>query len=246
MNPAAPPTQATAPPAPARGRPENLALVFQEMLTAVVRLRSNRQPVTDAEVFRNQMRQAIRVADQDARRLGYIEEDIRLGIFAVVAFLDESVLNLNNPVFYDWVRKPMQEELFGRHTAGEIFFDQLQQLLGRRETPELADLLEVFQLCLLLGFVGRYSISGRGELKVVTDALADKIRRVRQERTGISSLWQLPEQRRMIVAGDAWIKRLAWVAGSAGVLAIGLWVLYYALLRSGLSELKSLVPGLGR
>jgi type VI secretion system protein ImpK len=246
MNPAPPPNQETAPPAQAVRRPENLALVFQEMLTAVVRLRTNRQPVTDAEMFRNQVRQAIRTADQDARRLGYIEEDIRLAIFAVVAFLDESVLNLQNPVFYDWVRKPLQEELFGRHTAGEIFFDQLQQLLGRRETPELADLLEVFQLCLLLGFVGKYSISGRGELKVVTDALADKIRRVRKERTEIAPAWRLPEQRRELVVRDVWLTRLVWIAGSAGFLAIALWVLYKAMLSSGLSELRALAPGLGR
>ena len=45
----------------------NLALGFQEIFTAVVRLRYNRQAVPDAEAFRAQMRQALRVAEQDAR-----------------------------------------------------------------------------------------------------------------------------------------------------------------------------------
>ena len=36
----------------------NLALGFQEVFTAVVRLRYNRQAVSDAETFRAQMRQA--------------------------------------------------------------------------------------------------------------------------------------------------------------------------------------------
>ena len=93
------------------GRTENLALAFQELLTAVTRLRAHRQQVNDAEQFRNQVRQAIRTADQDAKRLGYVEDDIKLAIFAVVAFLDESILNLQNPVFADWVRKPLQEGL---------------------------------------------------------------------------------------------------------------------------------------
>ena len=197
------PETAAAPPR----RAENLALVFQEMLTAVVRLRSNRQAVNDAESFRQQIRQVIRIADQEARKLGYIDTDIRLGIFAVVAFLDESILNLQNPIFADWLRKPMQEELFGRHTAGEIFFEQVRELLGRRETPELADLLEVYQLCLLLGFVGRYSISGRGDLKAVIDAIGDKIQRIRKTRDGISPAWQLPEQRFEQGGLDAWVKR---------------------------------------
>jgi len=45
----------------------NLALGFQEIFTAVVRLRYNRQAVPDAEAFRAQMRQALRVAELEKR-----------------------------------------------------------------------------------------------------------------------------------------------------------------------------------
>jgi type VI secretion system protein ImpK len=228
------------------GRTENLALAFQEMLTAVTRLRAHRQQVNDAEQFRNQVRQAIRTADQDAKRLGYVEDDIKLAIFAVVAFLDESILNLQNPVFADWVRKPLQEELFGRHTAGEIFFDQLNHLLGRRETPELADLLEVYQLCLLLGFVGRYSISGRGELRAVIEAVGDKIARVRQAREGISPYWRLPEGSFEQSSVDPWVKRLTWVAVGCGGFMVLSYLIYFFVLRSGLSSLESLAGPMGR
>ena len=227
-------------------RTENLALAFQELLTAVTRLRAHRQQVNDAEQFRNQVRQAIRTADQDAKRLGYVEDDIKLAIFAVVAFLDESILNLQNPVFADWVRKPLQEELFGRHTAGEIFFDQLQHLLGRRETPELADLLEVYQLCLLLGFVGRYSISGRGELRAVIEAVGDKIARVRQAREGISPHWRLPEGVFEQSSVDPWVKRLMWVAVGCGCFMVLSYLIYFFMLRSGLSSLEALAGPLAR
>lgn len=227
-------------------RTENLALAFQELITAVTRLRAHRQHVTDAETFRNQVRQAIRAADQDAKRLGYVEEDIRLAIFAVVAFLDESILNLQNPVFADWVRKPLQEELFGRHTAGEIFFDNLKHLLGRRETPELADLLEVHQLCLLLGFVGRYSISGRGELRAVIEAVGDKIARVRQAREGIAPHWRIPGGVFQQSGIDPWVKRLMYVAAGCGGLMLLLYILYFFVLRSGLSSLQTLATPLNR
>lgn len=228
------------------GRTENLALAFQEMLTAVTRLRAHRQQVNDAELFRNQVWQAIQAADQEAKRLGYVEDDIKLAIFAVVAFLDESILNLQNPVFADWVRKPLQEELFGRHTAGEIFFDQLKHLLGRRETPELADVLEVYQLCLLLGFVGRYSISGRGELRAIIEAVGDKIARIRQAREGISPNWRLPEVHFQQGGVDPWVKRLAWAAGGCGALMLLLYLVYLVSLRSGLSSLEALASPLVR
>lgn len=222
------------------GRPENLALAFQEMLTAVVRLRSNRQVVNDAEQFRQQVRQALRLANDEGKRMGYVEDDIRLAMFAVVAFLDESVLNLQSQVFADWVRKPLQEELFGRHTAGEIFFDQLQHLLGRRESAQLADLLEVYYLCILLGFVGKYSISGRGELKVVTDAIEDKIKRSRAPRGEISSGWRPAEQSFAQAGADPWVRKLMWAAAGCAGLAVLLFVVYKVMLGSGLSSLKTM------
>lgn len=223
---------------PKQGR---LALGFQEMLTAVVRLRAGRQAVTDAEVFRGQVRGALRAADQEARGLAYTEEDIRLAIFAVVAFLDETILNLQSPAFADWVRKPMQEEIFGRHTAGEIFFDNVQTLLGRRETPELADVLEVYQICMLLGFAGKYSIVGRGELRAVNGAVEDKIKRIRAPRAEISPAWRLPGAQVVGRLGDAWTRRLQWTAAGCAGLAAVLFVLYKVLLSSGLGSLRSLV-----
>src|SRR5271169_2073883 len=99
-------------------RAENIALIFQELLTAIVRLRSNRQPVTDAEAFRQKIREALKTSVQAARdRGGYAPEDIRMATLAVVGFLDETILTLQSPTFAHWPRRPLQEELFGNHLA---------------------------------------------------------------------------------------------------------------------------------
>jgi type VI secretion system protein ImpK len=155
----------------------NLALGFQEIFTAVVRLRYNRQAVPDAEAFRAQMRQALRVAEQDARSRGCSPEDVKQVIFGVVAFLDESALGSGNPVFANWPRLPLQAELFGHQLAGEIFFQELQKTLSRNDSQETADLLEVYYLCLLLGFKGRYAAGG--DLRSIMGAIQEKIRRIR-------------------------------------------------------------------
>jgi len=100
----------------------NLALEFQEVLTIVVRVRYNRQAVSDAFSFREEMKKHLRVAEQRARARGYSAEDTKQVIFAVVAFLDESVLSSRNPIFADWPRLPLQAELFGHQLGGEVFF----------------------------------------------------------------------------------------------------------------------------
>jgi type VI secretion system protein ImpK len=88
--------------------------------------------------------------------MGYTSEDVRLAAFAVVALLDESALNARQPALADWARRPLQDELFGGHLAGEWFFQHVEQLLARPDSAALADVLEVHQLVLLLGFRGRY------------------------------------------------------------------------------------------
>lgn len=219
--------------------PENLALLFQELFTAIVRLRAHRQDVSDAEVFRSQVLQAIRTAGQNAKALGYVDEDIQLTVFAVVAFLDESILNLRQPVFREWVRKPLQEELFGRHVAGEVFFQNLQLILGRRDSPEVADLLEVYELCVLLGYLGRYSIASKGDLRSMMGHAADKIRRIRGNQDDISPHWMLPDE----VAPtriDPWLRRLVITAAACAFLTLALFTTYKITLGSDVSAVQAL------
>jgi type VI secretion system protein ImpK len=222
-------------------RHENLALVFQEILVGSERLRSGRQTVTDPAVFRKQVIDALKMADQQARNQGYNAEDIKLAIFAVVAFVDESVLNLRLPVFADWPRRPLQEELFGHHVAGEIFFKNLQDLLGKNDSQDLADLLEVYLMCLLLGFAGRYSLGDRGELKAITSAVDQKIRRIRGSAVALSPAWELPPEAPAKVGTDPLAKTIGITAAACFALALILFVAYKMVLGSGVSSLSELI-----
>ena len=217
---------------------ENLALILQEALTAIVRLRSNRQAVSDANSFRVHMREALKAADQEARKRGYNGDTIKLAVFAVVAFLDESILNSRNPLFADWPRKPLQEELFGTHMAGEVFFQNLQKLLGQTDSPELADLLEVYYLCILLGFAGRYSVGNKGDLRGIMDATGEKIWRVRGRLPDLSPSWRLPQEAARKVGGDPWARNLGIAAIACFVLVVALFLIFNGSLGSGISDLR--------
>lgn len=220
----------------------NLALGFQEVFTAVVRLRYNRQAVLDAETFRAQMRQALRVSEQEARSRGCSAEDVKQVIFAVVAFLDESVLTSRNPVFVNWPRLPLQAELFGHQLAGEIFFQELQKTLTRSDSQETADLLEVYYLCLLLGFKGRYAAGG--DLRSVMAAIQEKIRRIRGPVGALSPRGAIPADAVRIAQSDRVSRVLARVAIVTAGVTVLLFILFKFVLMSGASSLSALSAAL--
>ena len=220
-------------------RPDNLPLIFQEVFTAIERLRSNRQGVVDPQSFRHHTREALKTAAAQALAAGYPSGDVKLATFATVAFLDESVLNSQNPIFTDWLRRPLQEELFGTHIAGEVFFQHLQELLGRNDSQDLADLLEVYYLCLLLGFGGRYSIGNRGELAQVMNLAAEKIRRVRGQFGGLSPAWTLPQEN-LRRRSDPLVRTLGFVALACAVFMVLLFAGYKVALGSGVSEVRAI------
>lgn len=209
-----------------RARLENLALIFQELLTVAARVRSDRQAVSDAESFRAHIRSALKKAEQTGLAKGYNAQDIRMASFAVVALLDESILNSRNPAFSDWARKPLQEELFGGHVAGEIFFQGLDRLLAMKDSAELADLLEVYDLCLLLGYRGRYGISGPEALRGYKDAIAEKIRRIRGPLRPFASPWAGAVSTAPAVRKDRWTRRLAFTALGCLILSIVLFAAF--------------------
>ena len=207
--------------APATGGTGRLALCFQETLTAVARLRADRQPVSDAGAFRAHMLQLLGRADADARAAGYDPADVRLAGFAVVALLDESALNARQPALHDWARRPLQEELFGNHMAGEWFYQHVDQLLARPDSGALTDVLEVHQLCLLLGFRGRYGAHDPGATHAVAARVGERVARLRGAPGDLAPAWRPPDD---AVAGrDPWVRRLGLALVAALLLAAGLW-----------------------
>jgi type VI secretion system protein ImpK len=232
-HPAAIDPAAGAPTATAAGRAGRLALIVQELLTATVRLRANRQGPTDAESFRAHIKQLIAAADQEARQAGYAQGDVRYALYAVVAFLDESVLNSAQPMFRDWPRRPLQDELFGGHVAGEAFFQYLQQLMTRDPSADLADVLEVYLLCLLLGFQGRYSATNRDELGLWTSRVRELVSRLRGGTPPLAPDWAIPTGEVVPRTSDPWLRRLLVAAAATLVVALVLYVVYLIVLRSG-------------
>src|ERR1700749_2592689 len=148
---------------------ENLALLYQGLLTGITRLQTERQHITNGESFRRRTKAALQEIERVAGTASYDANDVRDTHFAVVALLDSVVLHSNDPVRTEWERKTLQEELFGQTDAGVGFFEKLERFRPQQASARLADILEVYLLCLLLGFEGRYSGPLRAELDSITE-----------------------------------------------------------------------------
>lgn len=150
-------------------------MLYQGLLTGIVRMQAGRQHITDSATFRKRTLTAFEEVERDAVAAGYDSADVRETHFAVVVFLDSVILNSSEPIRAEWERRTLQEEMFGQSDGGVVFFEKLERLRSRRDSQELADVLEVYVLCILLGFEGRYSGGLRGELYSIEDRLKARI-----------------------------------------------------------------------
>jgi type VI secretion system protein ImpK len=85
---------------------------------------------------------------------------------------------------------------------------------------EVADVLEVFYLCLLLGYLGRFSISSKGDLQALMQRTNDKIQRIRKSGPDLSPQWALPDEAARQLRSDPWMRRL--LVGAAISAAVAL------------------------
>jgi type VI secretion system protein ImpK len=231
-----------APPPPLRAN--SLALAFQDVITVVLRVRYRTQRVTDANGFRDSIRKMIASAAGEGRKLGYSDATTQMALYAIVGFLDESVLNSGDPVFQDWARRPLQEEMFGGHFAGEYFFRHCNELLNQPDSAEVADALELHAVCLLLGYRGTYAFGDNGEISQLIRRIREKIGRIRGQ-LYICRVAQAPEVEAGRT-GDPWITRLLLITAFTILLVLLGFAGYWALLGSTLSSVRTtaeLAPG---
>lgn len=95
--------------------------------------------------------------------------DAMEAIYAIAAFMDEQILRSPWPARQQWMAQPLQLVYFRENTAGEGFFDRLAAL----ETDlERAHVVQIYYLCMTLGFRGKYAVASTAELVSVQERTA--------------------------------------------------------------------------
>ena len=153
---------AAAPDAPARvsgaARPAKARLVdlASDWLSTVLALGQVRE-LPDANALRARALELKSRFERESGEQGFAAADVDDAVFAMVAFLDQTVLNSTGPARDAWIGRPLQLELYGRQLAGEEFFERLDRLRHEREAR--IEALEVYCCCLAFGFAGRYLLN---------------------------------------------------------------------------------------
>jgi type VI secretion system protein ImpK len=119
-------------------------------------------------------------------------DDIDAAKYAFCAAIDEIVLRSSYTIRNEWQRRPLQLILFGDQLAGENFFKRLEHLRARGSAHLQA--LEIFHMCLLLGFEGRYTIEGPEKLNYLTARLGDEIASMKGKSAGFAPHAERPDQ----------------------------------------------------
>lgn len=85
-------------------------------------------------------------------------QDVNDAIYALAAFIDEQVLRSPWQGRQQWMARPLQLIYFGEATAGEGFFQRMQAL---QVDTSRGHVLEIYYLCLALGFQGQYAMADK-------------------------------------------------------------------------------------
>lgn len=128
---------------------------------------------------------------EQARARQISPEDIAACEYAFCASMDETILSLNTPVREAWERTPLQILRFGEQLAGENFFVRLEQI--RRRGATSCGVLDVYHMCLLLGFQGKYRLEGKEKLNHLIDTLEKEIRLFKGSKAAFAPHWQAPD-----------------------------------------------------
>lgn len=111
--------------------------------------------------------------EKRAERYRFNHKIIQVSKFALAAFVDETVLLNNFPNREQWEKYALQLEYFGEQLAGNKFFEKLEAMLNQIEVTK--DAVEVYYVCMLLGFKGRYAVYEQDKLLAIMQKTANAL-----------------------------------------------------------------------
>ena len=154
--------------------------MFNHALACSVPIINKLQPFLESEKgiavgsdFREAVVADFLIFERDITSRGLNTQKIEYLKYVLAAFVDEIILNSDWPEKLSWMRRSLQLQFFGEHSAGEGFFARLNQL--RQAGIAELDILEIYTLCLQLGFQGVYRFKDKIQLTTLITSLESQI-----------------------------------------------------------------------
>jgi type VI secretion system protein ImpK len=154
-----------------------LPALASDSLLLILQLRAAGSNLGNPDTLRRRILGFLDLFERQAQKANHSIDSIQQVKFALAAFIDETIITSDWGNKDSWFENPLQLQLFNRFDAGDEFFDRLNEL--RRQPYDSIEILEVYYLCLVLGFKGKYGLSDREKLRVIIDETFHEIRRAR-------------------------------------------------------------------
>jgi type VI secretion system protein ImpK len=194
--------------------PTSLVDLMYEGFYALFLLKNGCGP-HDKAAFADHMTRFLGDVDRNAKALGVPGDDVTAAKYAFCAAVDEIILRSDYEIRDAWETRPLQLRLFGDQLAGEHFFQRLEDLRAKGSVHLQA--LEVFHVCLLLGFEGRFALDGKDKLNYLTARLGDEIARMRGKSRGFAPHAERPDAVVHKLGGDLSLWALSMVFAVAAL-----------------------------
>lgn len=177
---------------------------------------------------------------EKARRFRIPDADVAEARYALCAFMDEQILRSEWSGRQDWMSQPLQLIYFNENTAGEGFFTRLEAL---EQQPARVHVLQIYYLCLTLGFQGQYAVRGGEGISAIVERLANRLARHLPRTAPLSPHGELLSKRR--AAGRSELPLLALSVGFL-VFSVLLFIVLRVVVSSdadkAVQQLKTLSP----
>ena len=185
----------------------------------------------DAAGLRETLLERMKTFEQTAGAAGVPPEAVTAAGIALCSLIDEAVLSTPWGSYSDWDKRNLLRTLHGEPWSREEFFALLEKM--EQDPAANLDLLELFCICLALGYEGRYRdrANARAALTEIRDRVSALIRtrRGRPDDRELSLRWRGAETALRKIPG--WLT--FWVLASICVAVLGA---VYFVYRSLLSD----------
>ena len=104
---------------------KNLPDISSECLMLILQMRSTND-YGNAAILKIKISELFEAFEIEAKSAGFENEKIQQAKFALVAFLDETIISSSWDQKYEWLTEPLQLKLFNTFNAGEEFFNNIK------------------------------------------------------------------------------------------------------------------------
>lgn len=154
-----------------RANPNDLIAFAGPVFDLILRLKAG--IVAPSNDLRPKIAAMLTDFENRAERYRFSSKITQVAKFALAAFVDETVLSSNFNLKEEWEKNPLQLEYFGESLAGNKFFEKLAAM--NKQIDVTADAVEIYYVCMLLGFKGRYGVYEKEKLLTIMQETANSL-----------------------------------------------------------------------